>query len=107
MNLTVGVRTTYVRDMATEAPPLLGDIGRLRQLVDGPLLISHAFRTPDTIDAALAAGADLVGMARALIADPDMPRKLLGGRAAEHPAVRRLQRGLPRLRPGAPVLRQP
>src|SRR5215208_7138903 len=83
VNLTVGVRTTYVRDMATEAPPLLGDIGQLRQLVDGPLLISHAFRTPDTIDAALAAGADLVGVARALIADPDMPRKLLGGRATD------------------------
>ena len=28
-------------------------------------------------------GADLVGMARALIADPDLPRKVLGGRAAE------------------------
>ena len=83
VNLTVGVRTTYVRDMATEAPPLLGDIGQLRQLVDGPLLISHAFRTPGTVDAALAAGADLVGVARALIADPDMPRKLLGGRAAD------------------------
>jgi 2,4-dienoyl-CoA reductase-like NADH-dependent reductase (Old Yellow Enzyme family) len=82
-NLTVGVRTTYVRDMATEEPPLLGDIGGLRQLVGGPLLISHAFRTPDTIEEALDAGADLVGMARALIADPDMPRKVLGGRAAE------------------------
>jgi 2,4-dienoyl-CoA reductase-like NADH-dependent reductase (Old Yellow Enzyme family) len=83
VNLTVGVRTTYVRDMATEAPPLLAHVGRLRQLVDRPLLISQAFRTPETIDAALAAGADLVGMARALIADPDMPRKLLGGRAKE------------------------
>jgi 2,4-dienoyl-CoA reductase-like NADH-dependent reductase (Old Yellow Enzyme family) len=83
VNLTVGVRTTYVRDMATEEPPLLGHVGRIRPLVDRPLLISHAFRTPDTIEAALAAGADLVGMARALIADPDMPRKLLGGRAAE------------------------
>jgi len=83
VNLTVGVRTTYVRDMGTEEPPLLGHVGRLRQLVDRPLLISHAFRTRDTIEAALAAGADLVGMARALIADPDMPRKLLGGRAAD------------------------
>ena len=83
VNLTVGVRTTYVRDMATEEPPLLGHVGRIRPLVDSPLLISHAFRTPDTIEAALAAGADLVGMARALIADPDMPRKLLAGRAAE------------------------
>jgi 2,4-dienoyl-CoA reductase-like NADH-dependent reductase (Old Yellow Enzyme family) len=83
VNLTVGVRTTYVRDMATEAPPLLGDVARLRELVDGPLLVSQAFRAPEAIDAALAAGADLVGMARALIADPDMPRKLLAGRAAE------------------------
>jgi 2,4-dienoyl-CoA reductase (NADPH2) len=77
------VRTTYVRDMATEHPPLLADVGRMRSLVDGPLLISHAFRTPETIEAALSAGADLVGMARALIADPDMPRKLLAGRASE------------------------
>jgi 2,4-dienoyl-CoA reductase (NADPH2) len=69
--------------MATEAPPLLDDIGRLRRSVHGPLLISQAFRTPDTIEAALSAGADLVGMARALIADPDMPRKLLAGRAAD------------------------
>jgi 2,4-dienoyl-CoA reductase (NADPH2) len=83
VNLTVGVRTTYVRDMGTEEPPLLGHIDDLRRLVDRPLLVSHAFRTPDTIEAALAAGADLVGMARTLIADPDMPRKLLGGRAAD------------------------
>src|SRR5215216_4611363 len=83
VNLTVGVRTTYVRDMATEQPPLLADLGRIRPLVDGPLLISQAFRTPGTIEAALTAGADLVGMARALIADPDMPRKLLAGRASD------------------------
>jgi 2,4-dienoyl-CoA reductase (NADPH2) len=83
VNLTVGVRTTYVRDMATEEPPLLDAVGRLRSAFAGPLLISHGFRTPETIDAALGAGADLVGVARALIADPDMPRKLLSGRAAE------------------------
>jgi 2,4-dienoyl-CoA reductase-like NADH-dependent reductase (Old Yellow Enzyme family) len=82
VNVTVGVRTTYVRDMATEAPPLLDHVGRIRRTVGRPLLISQAFRTPETIEAALGAGADLVGMARALIADPDMPRKLLSGRAA-------------------------
>ena len=83
VNLTVGVRTTYVRDMGTEAPPLLGEVDRIRRALDGSLLISHAFRTADTIEAALGAGADLVGMTRALIADPDMPRKLLSGRAAD------------------------
>jgi 2,4-dienoyl-CoA reductase-like NADH-dependent reductase (Old Yellow Enzyme family) len=83
VNLTVGERTTYVRDMATEEPPLLDEVGRIRQAVGGPLLISHGFRGLETIEAALGAGADLVGMARALIADPDMPRKLLSGRAAD------------------------
>ena len=50
VNLTVGVRTTYVRDMATDEPPLLADMGRIRPLVDGPLLISQAFRRGDAIE---------------------------------------------------------
>jgi 2,4-dienoyl-CoA reductase-like NADH-dependent reductase (Old Yellow Enzyme family) len=83
VNLTVGVRATYVKDMATEAPPLLSDIGRIRPLVKRPLLVSQAFRRGEDIEAALAAGTDLVGMARPLIADPDLPRKLLSGREAE------------------------
>ncbi len=83
MNLTVGVRTTYVKDMATEEPPLLGAIERLRPLVERPLLISQAFRRGDQIERALAAGADLVGIARPLIADPDFPAKLLSGREAK------------------------
>jgi len=65
VNVTVGQRTTYVRDMATEVPPSLAGVARLRELVDAPLLVSQAFRTPAAIEAALAAGADLVGMARA------------------------------------------
>jgi 2,4-dienoyl-CoA reductase (NADPH2) len=83
INITVGVRTTYVRDMGTPAPPLLEHVGTLRPLVEGPLLVSQAFRTGEAIEAALTAGADLVGMARPLIADPDIPRKLLAGRAEE------------------------
>jgi 2,4-dienoyl-CoA reductase (NADPH2) len=83
INVTVGVRTTYVRDMATTEPPTLGELARLRPLVRGPLLVSHAFRRPEAIAEALAAGADLVGMARPLIADPDLPLKLLRGRQAE------------------------
>ena len=82
VNLTVGVRTTYVRDMATAEPPLLPHLARIRPLTGGPLLVSQAFRRADQIEAALAAGADLVGMARPLIADPDLPAKLLSGRKA-------------------------
>ena len=81
--MTVGVRTTYVRDMATDRPPLLDELARLRPLVTKPLIASQAFRDADAIAEALAGGADLVGMARALIADPDLPRKVLSGRAAE------------------------
>jgi 2,4-dienoyl-CoA reductase (NADPH2) len=80
VNLTVGVRTTYVKDMATEEPPLLGEIAHIRPLVDKPLLISQAFRHGEQIEQALASGADLVGLARPLIADPDFPTKLLNGR---------------------------
>ena len=83
VNVTVGVRTTYVRDMATARPPVLDELARLRPMVRGPLLVSHAFRHPDWIDEALAGGADLVGMARPLIADPDLPRKLFEGRRDE------------------------
>jgi 2,4-dienoyl-CoA reductase-like NADH-dependent reductase (Old Yellow Enzyme family) len=83
LSVTVGVRTTYVRDMATTEPPLLGAIDRLRAVVDRPLLVSQAFRGIESIEAALAAGADLVGVARPLIADPEFPSKLLAGRAEE------------------------
>jgi 2,4-dienoyl-CoA reductase (NADPH2) len=88
VNLTVGVRTTYVKDMATEAPPLLEAVTQIRPLVHAPLLISQAFRRGEQIEHALARGADLVGMARPLIADPDFPAKLLSGReAAIRPCV--------------------
>jgi 2,4-dienoyl-CoA reductase-like NADH-dependent reductase (Old Yellow Enzyme family) len=80
VNVTVGVRTTYVKDMATDGPPLLDDIERIRPLVDRPLLISQSFRRGREVERALAAGADLVGIARPLIADPDFPAKLLSGR---------------------------
>jgi 2,4-dienoyl-CoA reductase-like NADH-dependent reductase (Old Yellow Enzyme family) len=80
VNLTAGVRTTYVKDMGTEKPPLLEAIERLRTVVEQPLLISQAFRREHQIERALAAGADLVGIARPLIADPDFPAKLLSGR---------------------------
>jgi 2,4-dienoyl-CoA reductase-like NADH-dependent reductase (Old Yellow Enzyme family) len=83
VSMTIGVRTTYVRDMATTEPPLLAMIERLRPYVDRPLLVSQAFRRPESIEAALTAGADLVGVARPLIADPDFPSKVIAGRAEE------------------------
>jgi 2,4-dienoyl-CoA reductase-like NADH-dependent reductase (Old Yellow Enzyme family) len=80
INVTAGVRTTYVKDMGTPDPPLLPQVARLRTAVDKPLLISHQFRRSADIAHAISAGADLVGVARPLIADPDMPAKVLAGR---------------------------
>jgi 2,4-dienoyl-CoA reductase (NADPH2) len=79
LNITTGVRNSYVQGMATTTPPLLASIDRFRTAVDVPLLVSQSFRTAAEIAAALRSGADLVGMARALIADPDMPKKVLAG----------------------------
>jgi 2,4-dienoyl-CoA reductase-like NADH-dependent reductase (Old Yellow Enzyme family) len=83
VNLTAGMRADYVRDMATERPPLLDDVGRLRAAIGKPLLISHGFRDVSAMEAALAAGADMVGLARGLIADPDLPRKAFDGKVSE------------------------
>ena len=82
VNVTVGVRTTYVRDMAVTDPPLLDSVGRLRAAAVTPLLVSQSFRTGASIETALQSGADLVGVARPLIADPNFPRKILTGREA-------------------------
>jgi 2,4-dienoyl-CoA reductase-like NADH-dependent reductase (Old Yellow Enzyme family) len=83
VNMTVGVRGAYVPDMATTTPPLLDEIGRLRAASAVPLLVCAAFRAPAEMEQALTAGADLVGMARGLIADPALPAKVLAGRADE------------------------
>ncbi|MBF6348293.1 FAD-dependent oxidoreductase [Nocardia flavorosea] len=79
LNITAGVRTTYVRDMATTQPPLLPLLGRLRTATTRPLLVSQAFRSRPEIEGALAAGADLAGMARPFVADPEFAAKLLRG----------------------------
>ena len=83
VNVTVGPRGEYVRDMGTERPPLLGAFAPVREATRVPLVVSHAFRTREEIEAALGEGADLVGIARPLIADPDFPRKLLEQRDTE------------------------
>lgn len=74
-NVTTGVRNTYVPSMATTRPPLLDSVARLRTGVAVPLLISQGFRSVADIERALDSGADLVGMARPFMADPDFPAR--------------------------------
>ncbi|WP_405524232.1 FAD-dependent oxidoreductase [Streptomyces canus] len=78
-NVTTGVRNTYVPGMATTSPPLLESVARLRTAIAVPLLISQGFRSVADIERALDSGADLVGMARPFMADPDFARKVIAG----------------------------
>ncbi|GAB3976285.1 N-methyl-L-proline N-demethylase HpbA [Actinoallomurus acanthiterrae] len=79
VNVTTGVRNTYVPGMATTRPPLLESVARLRAAVAPPLVIGQGFRSVTDIERALVSGADLVGMTRPFIADPDFARKVIAG----------------------------
>ncbi|MFH9001981.1 FAD-dependent oxidoreductase [Streptomyces afghaniensis] len=79
VNVTTGVRNTYVPGMATTRPPLLESVARLRSALALPLLVSQGFRSVADIEGALDSGADLVGMARPFMADPDFARKVIAG----------------------------
>jgi 2,4-dienoyl-CoA reductase-like NADH-dependent reductase (Old Yellow Enzyme family)/thioredoxin reductase len=61
---------------------LYGELAALtRAVVRTPVILAGRVSTPEQAEAALAAGScDLVGMTRALIADPEMPAKARAGR---------------------------
>ena len=67
---------------------------RLRQEVDTPLMVTGGFRSHAGMSEALGTGAlDLVGLARPLAIEPDLPRRLLRGQDPLH-AVRPIKTGI-------------
>ncbi len=55
---------------------------RVRAAVDVPLALTGGFRTAEGMASAVRSGAvDLVGLARPLALEPDLPRRVLGGEA--------------------------
>ena len=70
-------------------PPIARDVirapaGTLHEGLTVPLIATSRIHEPAEAEALLAAGAaDAVGMTRALIADPDLPRRLVEGREDE------------------------
>jgi 2,4-dienoyl-CoA reductase (NADPH2) len=89
LDLTYGNRLSYVRDMATTRPPLVDDrfadrLRTLRGAVAVPVVLCSAFHDRTLMEQVVIDGrADLVGMARPHIADPDVTLKLLDGRDDE------------------------
>ena len=70
---------------------------RLKDAVRIPVIASNRINTPDVAEAILAAGdADLVSMARPMLADPEFANKAREGPRRRDQRVHRLQPGLPR-----------
>jgi hypothetical protein len=66
----------------------------LRAKVDVPLAVTGGFRTASGMAAPIRSGAvDLVGLARSLCVEPELPRRALGGEAVESQA-RKLSTGV-------------
>jgi 2,4-dienoyl-CoA reductase (NADPH2) len=81
LSLAVGAKGTYVQDSSVPEGVALDRIGAVTRGLAVPSVASQRIRRPEQAEQLLVAGvASLVGMARALIADPDWPRKAADGR---------------------------
>lgn len=80
LNITVGMRGAYVKD-ATHPPAVAAPAASVvRKEVGLPVILGQKILTPEKAEALLAEGAaDIIGMARALIADPDWAKKAAAG----------------------------
>ena len=68
----------------TEAGALVNLACEIKKTVDIPVIAIGKINTPELADRIIAEGkADFVAMARALVADPYLPKKALGGRREE------------------------
>ncbi|MGE5117032.1 MAG: FAD-dependent oxidoreductase [Betaproteobacteria bacterium] len=86
INTGIGWHESAVPTMAAPVPRAawLAAIRNVRQAVSVPVMASNRINTPDVAEAILAGGAaDLVSMARPLLADPAFARKTRLGRADE------------------------
>ena len=71
--------------------------GTLRAAVGLPVFVAGRINQPQIAEHVLAAGqADMCGMTRAMICDPEMPNKARAGPHRRHPRLHRLQPGLHR-----------
>src|SRR5690606_34560637 len=82
----IGWHEARVPTIVTSVPraAFAAETAALREVVDVPVIASNRIHDPGVAEDLLAAGqADLVSMARPLLADPQLPAKLASGRAAQ------------------------
>ncbi|MFC7500413.1 FAD-dependent oxidoreductase [Nocardioides sp. CPCC 206347] len=83
-SITHGTRGKYVKDSTGPDAVAVPSASRVRAATGLPTLVGQRIRDVGTAEHVIKAGhADLVGMARALIADPDLPVKSQSGRLDE------------------------
>ncbi len=86
INTGIGWHEARVPTIATLVPRgLFSEVtARMKEEVDLPLVATNRINSPEVAERILAAGkADLISMARPLLADPDFARKAAGGRSDE------------------------
>lgn len=66
-------------DGSGKGPYFLDFAARARSQTAKPIMVTGGFKTYAQVDAALAQGADMVGLARALVLDPDLPNAWCAG----------------------------
>jgi len=86
LDVTLGVRGTYVKDASTPKGVAARAAKRLREASGLPVIVGQRITQPELAEQILAeGGADLIGLARALIADRDWIHK---ARAGDEAAIR-------------------
>lgn len=84
VSVTHGVRGAYVKDGTHPDKIAVPSAARVKAASGLITLVAQRIRDPHTAEDVLRTGsADLVGMARGLLADPDLPRKAREGRTSE------------------------
>lgn len=91
-----GVRAQPLKDSTRQREAyFLAFAEQARQAVRVPLVVTGGFRSLEGMAAAISSGAvDLVGLARALALEPDLPKRLLAGQAPRQ-QVRPIRTGIP------------
>ena len=84
LSVTIGIRGGYVKDMSTPVGPAIPYASALRAASGLTVMVGQRINHPAMAESALAAGsADIIGMARALIADWAWAEKARDGRTLE------------------------
>jgi 2,4-dienoyl-CoA reductase (NADPH2) len=84
LSITTGMRGSYVKDTTFEEGFALPLAAAVKATVDVPVIVAGRFRFPELAEHAIASGqTDLVGLGRALLADPEWGSKTRDGRVGE------------------------